>query len=60
MASQEKVTGLLMVSITLSSFGPSILGGTGKNEKDRIYITGIWDIRFTVCFNQCYVIIVVP
>lgn len=44
MASQEKVTGLLMVSITLSSFGPSILGGTGKNEKDRIYITGIRDV----------------
>lgn len=48
MASQEKVTGLLMVSITLSSFGPSILGGTGKNEKDRIYITGIWDMFYCV------------
>lgn len=33
-ASQAKVTGLLMVSITLSSAGPSILGGTEEREKE--------------------------
>lgn len=33
-ASQEKVTGLLMVSTTVSSAGPSILGGTEDREMD--------------------------
>ncbi len=32
-ASQAKVTGLLMVSTTLSSAGPSILGGTDERKK---------------------------
>lgn len=33
-ASQAKVTGLLMVSTTLSSAGPSILGGTKAREAE--------------------------
>lgn len=33
-ASQAKVTGLLMVSTTLSSAGPSILGGTEMRETE--------------------------
>lgn len=33
-ASQAKVTGLLMVSTTLSSAGPSILGGTEERETE--------------------------
>lgn len=32
-ASQAKMTGLLMVSTTLSSAGPSILGGTEKRGR---------------------------
>lgn len=34
-ASQARVTGLLMVSTTLSSAGPSILGGTKERERER-------------------------
>ena len=37
-ASQAKVTGLLMISITRSSAGPSILGGTERvgRKKDHV------------------------
>ncbi len=36
-ASQAKVTGLLIVSTTLSSVGPSILGGTEKRVTVLIF-----------------------
>ena len=35
-ASQENVTGLLMVSNTFSSTGPSILGGTSETDKSHL------------------------
>lgn len=42
-ASQAKVTGLLMVSTTLSSAGPSILGGT---EKKKFFVTIVSQASF--------------
>lgn len=38
LASQLKMTGLLMVSTTVSSAGPSILGGTGERRNLKTYL----------------------